>query len=322
MIVHEEFNNVIVQGELLLFHTLWNTTNDNMFIIRQNKDGDFIIEKTNNAQKINFNLVDQQIDGVSVKKFLDATTYKNITEKYKLCIKVKKPITYEEKLIIDNKSARYWQTTIIPIIEKESNITRIFGISREITELKLLNENLEIEVKKRTEQLKEALIEIKKISITDKLTGLYNRHHLDSLLVDIQGIINRYDTNYGLILVDIDDFKNINDTYGHQVGDVILKELSILLKNSVRETDTVGRWGGEEFLIILPSISRESIITLSNNIREKIEKNTFSTIKNMTASFGSSLIKKNDNAISFISRTDKALYKAKRKGKNRVEIEE
>lgn len=320
MIVHEEYNDSIVEGELLLLHTIWNTTNDNMFIVRRNENGEFINEKTNPALKKIFGFGEEQIDGISLKNLLDEDTYLEVCQKYNNCIKENKPLSYEEVHDFNDCGEQFWNTTILPVVDKQNNIIRIFGISREITELKKLNETLEHEVEKRTKQLQEALIKIKKISITDKLTGLYNRHYLDSLLENTQHIINRYGTNYGLILIDIDNFKNINDNYGHNIGDTVLKEFSLLLKKFTRETDIVGRWGGEEFLIIVPFASEESILTLSNHIREGIERYSFSSIKNVTASFGASLIKKKDNVISFISRADKALYKAKGEGKNRVEI--
>lgn len=321
MLVHDNYKDTIVQGELLLFHTLWNTTNDNMFIARRDKDGVFFSEKTNHALKKMFNLSEEQIDGVSLKNLFDEKSYNKIAKKYEKCIEENRPLSYEEIHILDDTGTRYWNTTILPIVDKENDIIRIFGISREITQLKRLNETLEIEVKKRTEELEEALVKIKEISITDKLTGLYNRHYLDTALEDIQKMAKRHDIQYGLVILDIDDFKAVNDTYGHIVGDVILKEFSLLLKNSIRETDILGRWGGEEFLIIISHTSEESILTLANHIRKKIENNTFPKIKKMTASFGASLIKKGDKINSFIYKADSALFKAKAKGKNRVEIE-
>ncbi len=134
-------------------------------------------------------------------------------------------------------------------------------------------------------------------------------------------IVNRHDIKYGLILLDIDDFKLVNDTYGHNLGDILLKEFSLLLKNSIRETDILGRWGGEEFLIVVSHTSKEAILTLANHIKEKIEKHSFSKVNKITASLGISLVKKNEDVNSFLFRSDTALYKAKRNGKNTIEIE-
>jgi len=292
-----------------------------MFIVRLSEDGIFINEKANNAQRSLVNLTVEQTDNVALNTILDEKTYKEVEKRYNKCIQEKKPLSYEEEYIIDDKGPRFWNTTIIPVIDKENDIIRIFGISREITQLKRLNENLELEVNKRTHQLEEALEKIKQISITDKLTGLYNRYHIDSVLENNQKMADRHDICYGLILLDIDDFKLVNDTYGHNAGDLLLKEFSSLLKNSIRQTDILGRWGGEEFLIIVSHTSEDSLLTLAEHIREKIENYSFTDIPKITASFGVSLLKKDEEIQSVLHRADIALYKAKEKGKNMVQLE-
>ena len=318
MIIHDNYNEAIVEGELLLFHTLWNTTNDNMFIVRRNKNGEYINEKTNNALKKIFNLNSE--DGQSLKEILNEKDYKHISEKYGKCIDANKALSYEESLFVNKTEKLFWNTIIIPVIDKENDCIRIFGIARDITELKRLNENLDLEVKKRTQELENALLDIKKMSERDKLTGLYNRHYTDSILEDMQKMSQRYDTKCGLILIDIDDFKRVNDTYGHPIGDCVLKEFSSLLNKTIRETDTLGRWGGEEFLLVVPNATKEAVLSLSDKLREKIEQYNFTSVKNITASFGVSLLKKDEDIASLVIRTDKALYKAKSNGKNRVEF--
>lgn len=319
MIVHDNYDESIVEGELSLFHALWNTTNDNMFIVKRYKDGDFINEKTNASLKKVFHLENEGIDGVSLKIILDEKSYNSVSNIYKNCLEENKPLTYEESHIIDDEE-RFWNTTIIPIIDNENDFIRIFGISKEITQLKRLNESLEQEVKKRTKDLENALVQIKQISITDKLTGLYNRHYIDSVLDNMQKMLNRYDTNYALILLDIDDFKDVNDTYGHNIGDMVLKDFSTLLKNSIRETDILGRWGGEEFLLIVPNATKDSIFILANNLKDKIQEYDFKDVSKLTASFGVSILQKDDEVSSFFTRVDKSLYQAKKNGKNRVEF--
>ncbi|MDA7818057.1 GGDEF domain-containing protein [Sulfurimonas sp.] len=114
-------------------------------------------------------------------------------------------------------------------------------------ELEQLNQNLEYLVSKRTDELKKEKDKFEELSITDKLTNLYNRHHLEKLFEYEQNQAKRYETDYSIILIDIDNFKTINDRYGHNIGDNFLKEFASILSNSLRDTDTVGRWGGEEF---------------------------------------------------------------------------
>lgn len=117
---------------------------------------------------------------------------------------------------------------------------------------------------------------------------------VDSVLEDNIKLANRYDGEFGLILIDIDFFKNVNDTYGHQVGDTVLREFANILKSSVRETDAVGRWGGEEFLIVCQKTDLEGTITLAQGLREKIQDYKFASIEQLTASFGVSVFKAED----------------------------
>ncbi|GGD48462.1 hypothetical protein GCM10012288_23340 [Malaciobacter pacificus] len=319
MDINKNLTSIVEKGELTLFRTIWNLSKDNMFIVRK-EDNRFISEKMNQALRDVFNLSEKQSSEIFLDEFLDENMYKKISEKYNQCIEKNEIFTYEESHILNDSKPRYWNTTIIPIIDNQENITRIFGISKEITQLKRINETLELEVKKRTKELEVAVAELKQVSITDKLTGVYNRHHLDCVLEDTAKIINRYENNYGVIILDLDKFKEINDTFGHHAGDIVLQEFSKLLKDSVRESDIVGRWGGDEFLLLIPFIDKDSIEILANHIKETINKYKFSFVDKLTASLGATLIKKDDTEESLISRADHALYKAKEEGKNKVEI--
>ncbi len=162
--------------------------------------------------------------------------------------------------------------------------------------------------------------ELEKISTTDYLTGLYNRHKLNDILKSEFHRANRIKSPFGVILLDIDFFKNINDTYGHNVGDSVLKEISNLLKQNIRVSDTLGRWGGEEFLIIVPQGDKQKEQILAKKLRLSIEKYSFITVKNITASFGVATYQEGDNIDSLIKRADDALYKAKENGRNKVEV--
>ena len=127
----------------------------------------------------------------------------------------------------------------------------------------------------------------------------------------------RYNTPLSIIYFDIDHFKQINDTYGHKKGDFILKEVSKIILQNIRKTDIFGRWGGEEFIIILPFTDLENALILAEKLRKKIEEHDFDGI-NITISFGVTELKIDDNADTLINRADEALYKAKNKGRNRV----
>ena len=162
--------------------------------------------------------------------------------------------------------------------------------------------------------------QFKKLAITDKLTGLHNRAHLDEILQDEINRSQRYNHEFGLVLMDFDYFKSINDTYGHQVGDEALIEIAKLITEHLRSTDKAVRWGGEEFIIIYLNTDHEEVLKLAETLRQKIENHVFKTVGTKTASLGVTLYKKGDTIDSIIKRADTALYSAKSNGRNRIEF--
>jgi diguanylate cyclase (GGDEF)-like protein len=125
-----------------------------------------------------------------------------------------------------------------------------------------------------------------------------------------------------VILFDIDNFKKVNDIYGHDVGDYVLKEITKIVSNQLRKTDFFARWGGEEFMIILENTELEDAIQLAERLRKNIENYQFEKAGHITISLSVAKLKSDEDIESFLKRLDELLYKAKRKGKNRVEFEE
>ena len=165
--------------------------------------------------------------------------------------------------------------------------------------------------------------ETRRLSITDSLTGLHNtRYFYRALDLEIART-NRYGTPFSLMLFDIDNFKQLNDNYGHQAGDEVLHELAAILKSVSRETDTVVRYGGEEFIIILPNTPEEETVHLANRIRNAVQENIFplndSGKVKITLSGGIASYPKNArDAKNLLNAADTALYAAKAAGKNVV----
>ena len=162
----------------------------------------------------------------------------------------------------------------------------------------------------------------KNLSITDDLTQLYNsRYFYKRLKKEIKRLI-RYKQPLSLLLIDIDDFKKINDRYGHLQGDNILKQTGIVIQDCLRNTDSAYRYGGEEFTIILPETGIEDAINVAQRIRKSFVAQDFSSITNETmhisVSIGACQFKPEEAMEAFVKRTDDALYVAKRSGKNRV----
>ena len=156
---------------------------------------------------------------------------------------------------------------------------------------------------------------------TDNLTGVFNRYKLSEYINAECVRFRRYRTPLCLIMFDIDHFKNINDTHGHAEGDRVLVELSGMIMRSIRDTDSLGRWGGEEFIILSPHTSRDEAVEFSERLRRSIESNAFQSVGRVTCSFGVAEIVEGESVDSLLSRVDNALYKAKNNGRNRVETD-
>jgi len=154
---------------------------------------------------------------------------------------------------------------------------------------------------------------------TDSLTGIFNRRFFDVVLLKEIDKFNRYDNELSIVLIDIDNFKKINDTYGHDIGDKVILSTVYNISVNLRESDVLARWGGEEFIIIMPHTTVEQISLKVEKLRELISTSYIQSIDGcITCSFGISQIKIGDIPSTLIKRADEALYKAKRSGKNMV----
>ncbi|MCG7908982.1 MAG: sensor domain-containing diguanylate cyclase [Candidatus Thiodiazotropha taylori] len=162
---------------------------------------------------------------------------------------------------------------------------------------------------------------LEKLSTTDALTKIYNRYKLDTVLSDEVIRSKRYGHALSLIIMDIDDFKLVNDAHGHHAGDLLLKNIAQILRDNIREADTLGRWGGEEFMVICPNTDLNGSILLADKLRAAIERYDLPRVMSKTASFGVASFYSGDECIDLVKRADSALYSAKNSGKNRVEAE-
>ncbi len=184
---------------------------------------------------------------------------------------------------------------------------------------------LQDELKQKTRQLEELLKQLEIMAITDQITVLYNRRHLEIILKEEFKRTFRDKTPLTCMMIGIDDFKRINDMFGHNAGDMVLKETAKIITESAREADTVARWGGEEFIIILPQTKKEEALQAATRIVKAISEHNFQDIPNerITVSIGVTSIPHPsldiDSEEKLIQATDRALYEAKLKGRNRIE---
>jgi len=161
---------------------------------------------------------------------------------------------------------------------------------------------------------------LEELSVTDRLTQIFNRTKLDEVLGAEIERAKRHSQEFAVIIIDIDFFKTINDTYGHKVGDDVLIDIADVLRTAVRATDVCGRWGGEEFLAICLGANRDGALALAEKLRKTVEEHDFNIQSPVTASLGVAAYGEGDTADSLVDRADKALYKAKRNGRNQVHI--
>jgi diguanylate cyclase (GGDEF)-like protein/PAS domain S-box-containing protein len=192
----------------------------------------------------------------------------------------------------------FWVHSIItPNFDESGEVVGFTAVSQDITD-KINNEIM---------------------AVTDNLTGLYNRRKLSEVLAGEMARSDRHKSKFSVIIFDIDFFKKVNDTYGHQVGDNVLIHLSNILKESARETDCVSRWGGEEFLIIAGGSDLDGAFIFAEKIRKKIADYDFPEVGRVTISCGVAQYKNGETSTELVLRADTALYQVKNSGRNRVE---
>jgi polar amino acid transport system substrate-binding protein len=228
---------------------------------------------------------------------------------------------------IENKwiSVRYERRTDHSLIWKMAGIFvlalvlflyRNRQLARFNREIKLANDK----IAETNRLLLEKGSELERLSITDRLTQIYNRMRLEEVFQQEILRADRYHQTFSTIMLDLDGFKAINDSFGHPAGDRVLVGVVGALRANIRATDVLGRWGGEEFLIVCPETGLDGARQLAEQLRHKIELLEFSGIGKVSASFGVAEHRGGEQENEMVSRTDSALYQAKHNGKNRVEV--
>lgn len=183
--------------------------------------------------------------------------------------------------------------------------------------VELLKARDELQEAVRDLDVKNRMLEI--LSRTDRLTSLANRRRLEESLHAEVLRCKRYEVPFSVIMMDLDRFKDINDTFGHQVGDTVLVTVADLLRRNARETDIVGRWGGEEFMLLCPETSVDLAVEFAERLRHDMSDCPVPEVGVVTSSFGVATFVRGDDHVSLLARADEALYRAKSLGRNRVE---
>lgn len=206
----------------------------------------------------------------------------------------------EEELFRKDGSIIVGEMHIYPEIDEEGRLLRVVGVVHDVTEHRRLED------------------ELARQAITDSLTGLLNRRHGEDLLVTEIDEFRRYGSPLTLMMLDIDHFKVVNDTYGHEVGDQVLIELGRRLTKHLRSSDTLVRWGGEEFVIALRHCTLVEALPLAERARALIAESPFPVVGPITVSIGVAELLPDDDLNDWVGRADTAMYDAKSAGRNRV----
>ncbi|MFT5698647.1 MAG: diguanylate cyclase (GGDEF)-like protein [Desulforhopalus sp.] len=277
---------------------------------------DLTIQFWNKWLVINTGIVKDTAQGRQLDELFPETSFKLLKRKVKIALKLK------SSAFTSSTVDRY----VIPI--KLKKITKShFQYMRQDVVITPLNTNVVsiiiydmtplLEAQKViSDQL--ALVQIQ--ATTDQLTGCYNRKMFHDLLVSETARASRYGTRFSVIIFDIDDFKSVNDNYGHLVGDTVLKALSTIASLSIRINDVFARWGGEEFTILLPETDLYGAAVVAEKVRRKIAAHDCGEPGHKTCSFGVAQFSSDKDINSIIFYADKAMYQAKENGKNQVVI--
>jgi diguanylate cyclase (GGDEF)-like protein/PAS domain S-box-containing protein len=235
-----------------------------------------------------------------------------------------------------------WIEDSAKIVERteDGQIARMIGAHTNIDEIKLVQEklrkqtellltdnaSLESLVEKRTKELEELnkkleenIAKAEHNAAYDVLTETYNRRMFEEIFAKEMNRAQRYSLSLSIVLLDIDDFKLFNDEYGHKTGDEVLCAIADILKNNIRESDTLARWGGEEFVILFPNIPLKETAEKADMIRKKICNSLFAGDLKVTCSFGVTSYEEGDDMDAVFVRADNALYRAKELNKNNVQ---
>lgn len=214
-------------------------------------------------------------------------------------------------------------TTVIPILDVDGDVVEYIAIRHDITELEQTKQqlrNINKAMKNKVDELYSMTNTLEQKAYKDKLTGINNRENFEEIFALEIATAKQSNIPLSLVIFDVDNFKLVNDTYGHQAGDTILIDLVKLIEENIKNGDIFARWGGEEFVILTPSTDINGACNLAEHLRKLVQLHPFSYVENqMTLSFGVAQLSDDDNKKTLFEKADGALYEAKKNGRNRVE---
>lgn len=220
-----------------------------------------------------------------------------------------------------NNNSTIYEVNSRAIKDENCNSINLVSIIRDVTQKVILEEVLEAREKQYKELAKE--LERKNISLServsiDNLTGIKNRYYFDERIKEEVDLAKRQKASFSLLLFDLDHFKLVNDNFGHDIGDKVLKRVTDAVSKIIRSYDIFARWGGEEFVVLMPNTTEAEAVPAAEKIRKTVEDISHPDIEKITISIGIAIWEADDDVDQIFVKADKALYTAKNQGRNRV----
>jgi len=335
------------EEQLNIMRQVWNESSDTFWICKPVEDNDFLLIDFNPKER---EIMDFVKPGMRLKSILSKAG--ETLDGYYECLKTAQKVRFEQKPIINGETYLF-DTLLIPIKETFGEVIYIVGTSRDITDkykieqkLQKMNhllgeeitgvrrvnsdllETLETKIKEKLQDYSEIekennnLATLQRIheefASKDELTSIYNRRKFNELLALELGKINAFNEHLALLMMDIDYFKEINDTYGHLCADNGLREFSALILENIRTNDIFARWGGDEFVLLCPRTTKNQALSLAQKLRMLVERHRFNGIGKITLSIGVGTWGKETRGHGLLQSADDALYQAKKNGRNQV----
>jgi diguanylate cyclase (GGDEF)-like protein/PAS domain S-box-containing protein len=276
----------------------------------------------NGYKIIEVNEAYSRLKGKAAEDLLGRSCYEALHGRNNICeecvvektFKSADPCAKEKRVTAPDGSEVWMEIYTYPVFDVNGKVSHVIEYARDITDRKMMEE-----------EKKQLIKKLNHLSTTDSLTGLLNRRALNDLLDHEIDRANRYSSDLSLLICDIDRFKQINDTYGHTAGDQALRAISETFKSALRKADILGRWGGDEFMIILPETSLKGAKKLAEKIRSSVETTAVELperkVVRLSTSIGvASCCAPAENIDTIVARADAALYASKQAGRNTVSV--
>ncbi len=299
MIADDETEQKRMEDDLFLSNQILSTVQHPMAIMNDQEQ----LQRVNDAFISVFAPDQKKLENVMIADILGVDNYEKIFGTQLEEARKGVPIESQNWYELPRLGRRYMRTHLYPLFSGRQAVSGLVLHVVDLTEMKQMEEKLHL------------------LSITDVLTGLFNRNHFQIVSEAEMARSARYGIPLSYIMFDIDHFKGINDNYGHDTGDDILKAISQQVRAQIRDTDSMFRWGGEEFVLLLPHTTCNESVVLAERIRMGIEQINHEKVGTVTCSFGVTAYHGSESGQQLFSRLDELLYESKRSGRNRVTAE-